>query len=154
MPVITWDDLAVAVTSAFTVYWASRTPIADENDRFDAASEFQQTGTFDEAISDMNAYVRISIQPVGETTVNGSINEGGTYQRTAVALFEVYVREGTATGLANSLLEDLTRFLRRGGSVPHATIANVLPITLGTNGVWFQRNVTADLTYWTDLPLS
>lgn len=154
MPVITWNDLDADFRAAFALYWAARTPIAEENDKFDASSTFEQAGAFDETVSDADAYVRISIQPIGENTVNGSINEGGTFSRTALALFELYVREGTATAGANSLLEDVTRFLRRGSLIPHATVANVLPITIGPNGVWFQRNITADLSFWTDLPIS
>jgi hypothetical protein len=143
--------METTLRAAFAAFWGSRTPISVENDAFDPETLFAINAAAPNA-SNSNAWVRVSLDAVADNVVNQSINQFGTFRRTAVALFEIYIRQGQPIAGANSHVDEVIRFLRRPALLPHAIVTDLAPATVGPNGVWFQRNVTAGLAWFSDQP--
>lgn len=152
MPVVSLDDVSSDLRTRFSTFWGSATPIASENDDFDPQAVFSVDPAAP-ADSDDDAYVRVLVQPTAGADVSRSINAAGTYQETAVVAFEIFVREGRSTAGVDGHVTQIKRFLR-GSPSEHAIVTGLSALTVGPNGVWFQRNVTAVLRWWTDQPAS
>lgn len=149
MAVVTFEAIEASFRAAFVAYWAARTPIALENSSFDPEAQFSVNPSTP-AASNLDAWVRISVDYIGDGVVNQSINPFGTYQRTALAFFEIFVRQGSGVSGVNAYADAVVRFLRMPGLFPDAIISGVLPAPVGPNGVWFQRNVTANLAWFSE----
>lgn len=134
--------------SAFTTFWAARTPIAYPNVNFDPA---EAVGSAMDA-----AWVRVyllgEVDP-GQVRYSNSV-QSDHFGRTLVVTFEVYVRQNTSLDQSYTLIDAVLEFLQKP-DVPNMIITNTSsPVEIGPDGTWFQVTVSAGLLYYTDRPAS
>ncbi len=131
-----WEASALA---AFSAFWAGRTPVALPNLPFDPAS----------AVGDAvdGAYVEVEVRQPAEG--EASVGRSGYLLRSGIFAVAVRVRANAGKARALELADDVLRWLRAAGVAETVFRRRGLE-EVGSDGAWFQVNVSAGFLYVSD----
>lgn len=147
MSEVTYQAFQDEIMDAFAAFWAGRTQIESPNRPFDRAKVPE---------SDL-AYVAWTIQ--GETGGEGAGEERWShsvarnhFSRRGPIVFTANVRDEAGIDPAYSILTDCSKFLETVVT-PHAIFQEIgTPLSLGSDGAWWQVSLSAQWLYFTDRP--
>lgn len=133
--------------AALDAFWNDRTPIAWPNLEFDPDRAFPT-----EADDDAWLEVQVLGDSAGQVPIGSSVGVAGAFRRSGSVTLSVYVRGNTATDLLYQLADAASQFLeaRESRAVANTVFSGIGHQEIGFDGTWYQLNVTAAFTYFTD----
>ena len=129
-----------SILASFTTLWAGRTPIAHVNLPFDPDTAFSPKTNDD-------AYVRISFL----NDSDGEQNRGSSiFERRGVVTVQIYARAGQGSDVIQAHVDAVLGFMElNSADVKDGYINRPRVIEIGSNGTWFEIDVTASWVYFT-----
>lgn len=129
--------------SAFSTFWAGRTPVAYPNKTFKP----------EEVAGDLWVELTIAGGNPGQQSIGDSVNSGKNFQRTGTFGVLIYQRQNTGTRAAYEAADAVKQFMEspRAMGVPNTVFTSISePQEVGPDGVWWQLNQTCTFVYFTD----